>query len=182
MQTQAQADSVPIKTSERWFYRCRDCLTTVVVEGPAMLTAECAACDGPIETMGRVMPSGRLGVLEHRVPCDARCTHARGPKCECPCGGENHGTGLLVPVWRVAGASPRIQVPVADESLQRAREWREALGAARGERDRLLAEKREQGWLGAERWDRLDRLRRAISAAQSKRTHAGRMRALLSLK
>jgi hypothetical protein len=25
--------------------------------------------------------------------CDARCTNARGPLCECSCGGENHGAG-----------------------------------------------------------------------------------------
>lgn len=26
------------------------------------------------------------------VPCDARCTSARGHKCECSCGGRNHGS------------------------------------------------------------------------------------------
>ena len=25
------------------------------------------------------------------VPCDARCTGARGHTCECSCGGKNHG-------------------------------------------------------------------------------------------
>jgi hypothetical protein len=25
------------------------------------------------------------------VPCDARCTGARGHNCECQCGGKNHG-------------------------------------------------------------------------------------------
>ena len=25
--------------------------------------------------------------------CDARCEHARGFKCDCSCGGENHGAG-----------------------------------------------------------------------------------------
>ncbi len=25
------------------------------------------------------------------VACDARCTSARGPKCDCSCGGANHG-------------------------------------------------------------------------------------------
>lgn len=27
------------------------------------------------------------------VKCDARCTHAKGFRCECSCGGENHATG-----------------------------------------------------------------------------------------
>ena len=25
--------------------------------------------------------------------CDSRCQHARGRKCECSCGGKNHGNG-----------------------------------------------------------------------------------------
>lgn len=27
------------------------------------------------------------------VPCDARCTGARGHTCDCSCGGKNHGAG-----------------------------------------------------------------------------------------
>ena len=55
----------------------------------------CAGCGMPMA----------WGVLQacHRpeVRCDARCTSARGFKCDCSCGGENHGaaggmfTGLL---------------------------------------------------------------------------------------
>ena len=37
----------------------------------------------------------RFGELSARiaesVPCDRRCTHARGHNCECSCGGANHG-------------------------------------------------------------------------------------------
>lgn len=25
--------------------------------------------------------------------CDARCINAKGPSCDCSCGGENHGAG-----------------------------------------------------------------------------------------
>jgi hypothetical protein len=28
--------------------------------------------------------------------CDARCLNARGFKCECSCGGKNHGAGAFV--------------------------------------------------------------------------------------
>jgi hypothetical protein len=28
--------------------------------------------------------------------CDARCLNARGFKCECECGGKNHGAGSLM--------------------------------------------------------------------------------------
>lgn len=28
--------------------------------------------------------------------CDARCEHAKGFKCECSCGGKNHGKGSII--------------------------------------------------------------------------------------
>lgn len=31
---------------------------------------------------------------EHK--CDVRCTEAKGFRCECSCGGKNHGQGFLV--------------------------------------------------------------------------------------
>ena len=31
------------------------------------------------------------GHLNNQVPCDARCTGARGHNCECQCGGAHHG-------------------------------------------------------------------------------------------
>lgn len=31
------------------------------------------------------------GRVVESVACDARCTGARGPKCDCSCGGANHG-------------------------------------------------------------------------------------------
>jgi hypothetical protein len=30
------------------------------------------------------------------VPCDARCTGARGHTCECSCAGKNHGAGWQI--------------------------------------------------------------------------------------
>ena len=31
-----------------------------------------------------------------RHSCDARCMSARGPNCECHCGGKNHGAGFIL--------------------------------------------------------------------------------------
>jgi hypothetical protein len=31
------------------------------------------------------------GHVNESVPCDRRCTHAKGHSCECSCGGANHG-------------------------------------------------------------------------------------------
>lgn len=43
---------------------------------------------------GRFMDWGKLDAhFSESVLCDARCTNARGHKCECACAGENHGSG-----------------------------------------------------------------------------------------
>ena len=50
----------------------------------------CPECPGSLqwdEIDGRV-------VDDH--PCDARCMGARGPTCECSCGGANHGCAFQV--------------------------------------------------------------------------------------
>jgi hypothetical protein len=44
---------------------------------------------------GRMMSFGQLKAsLRLNHPCDARCLFARGPNCECSCGGANHGCGM----------------------------------------------------------------------------------------
>lgn len=47
---------------------------------------------------GEVMDRGTLvsltlmrGIINDEKPCGARCISAKGPACECSCGGENHG-------------------------------------------------------------------------------------------
>lgn len=35
-----------------------------------------------------------IGNSESSRHCDARCYDAKGPKCDCCCGGKNHGKGL----------------------------------------------------------------------------------------
>lgn len=50
----------------------------------------CPECDRSLqwdEIAGRV-------VEDH--PCDARCMCARGPNCECSCGGANHGCAFQI--------------------------------------------------------------------------------------
>lgn len=56
-------------------------------EGKATGDAVCPGCS-------RFMDWGYLDA-HHRpeVRCDARCTGARGFKCDCSCGGKNHGSG-----------------------------------------------------------------------------------------
>jgi hypothetical protein len=45
---------------------------------------------------GRVLPITRSIERKSRPSnhkCDARCLHAKGFRCECECGGKNHGRG-----------------------------------------------------------------------------------------
>lgn len=44
----------------------------------------------------------RIALTEHMIkgrvtdcPCDGRCTSAKGPNCDCSCGGKNHGGDYL---------------------------------------------------------------------------------------
>ena len=37
-----------------------------------------------------------IGNSEGSRRCDARCYDAKGPDCDCICGGKNHGKGLQV--------------------------------------------------------------------------------------
>ncbi len=47
---------------------------------------------------GRLMNQGELkGRVVPEVPCDSRCTGARGHNCDCSCGGANHGSS-----WKAA--------------------------------------------------------------------------------
>jgi hypothetical protein len=38
-------------------------------------------------------------VTGYKPICDGKCTGATGPNCDCICGGENHGTGRVVPIY-----------------------------------------------------------------------------------
>jgi hypothetical protein len=56
-----------------------------------------------INLMGEVKKH-RVFNRTFEVPCDGRCTNAQGPSCDCPCGGENHGSQKVVEVSRVVCA------------------------------------------------------------------------------
>ena len=49
------------------------------------IAAACAGC-GKTRILRRV-----LGVKRADIPCSAKCLASYGPKCECSCGGRNHG-------------------------------------------------------------------------------------------
>lgn len=58
-----------------------------VSTAPHHFTGKCPAC-GNRHTVERAIEFKQFPSM-HK--CDARCTNAKGHKCECSCGGANHG-------------------------------------------------------------------------------------------
>lgn len=50
---------------------------------PAARCGECGSADLRVNVVA--------GRLVRNKPCDGRCMGATGPRCECECGGQNHG-------------------------------------------------------------------------------------------
>jgi len=81
--------------TERHFYRC---LAIFAIDSPSRRPQKIqCGCYGETEHMGRVQSDSLIKEHE-RCACDDRCTSARGPNCECKCGGENHRTNAVVKV------------------------------------------------------------------------------------
>jgi len=94
----------------RDYYRCKDCLGVFAVEESLMgARCDCGGTRG-FWWLGYVHQF-RLAKDHLEIPCDARCTNAIGPSCDCPCGGENHGTRMVVRRVVDAGGIPRVSAP-----------------------------------------------------------------------
>lgn len=141
--------------ARRYYVRCHDCLSVMVMASPQApgrsMRFECGACGGGLTLMGEVTRDGKRWARREVVSvCDARCTNAHGPSCDCTCGGRNHGSHLVVEVVRAEGRLPRM-TPV---KVEQARALGEAYRAARDEcRDAWGArywkavESMRQGWV-----------------------------------
>jgi hypothetical protein len=171
----------------RWFVRCRLCLSIAAVEAVSLPKGEmkCSACAGPIEIMGRV--DGCSSHLDTRCKCDARCTNAKGPNCDCSCGGVNHGKGMLAtidlgtPLPGYNGPAPIVSINATEKALAMAKEFREAMIPLNRE-IRLLTEKRGQlGTLSRSDWERKCYLENTRMAARRAKTHKSRMAILAKI-
>lgn len=159
----------------RNFYRCRSCLSVVAVDGKMPHGAVCGACGrSGWWHMGEVHQD-RLVKVEDRCACDDRCTSARGPKCNCRCGGKNHGTHLVVTVVTDQGKVPLVKVPSSDEAHRIADEWDAATSGIRAELDELM---NTRGWLPQEKFNRKLSLQWRLSRAAKLKTHAARLKLL----
>lgn len=107
----------------RYYVRCVDCLGLSVVDLKERAAWGKCACGGALESMGRIR-GDTWGNTATRCACDARCTCASGPNCDCSCGGANHGSGLVVEYWIEGGRVNLRRVGRIDDSA--AAEWRAA--------------------------------------------------------
>lgn len=177
--------SAAISPATRYYLRCRDCVE------PFVVTAErvdiynhpvLCACGGKCEVMGPIL-GRRWARVEELCACDARCTGATGPSCDCACKGENHGTGRTVEVIRETGAIRLATCP--DAARERGAEYRAALGAARG---RIVArygdvpaEKERGEWVSGDRYWGYSHATDDLVAAKRLRTHKGRIARLATV-
>jgi hypothetical protein len=168
-----------MKKINRYYYRCSDCLSAVVLQ-EKLFEVECA-CGGEFELLGQVTDTGHWRRVEEKPPCDGRCTGARGWKCDCVCGGENHGTKLLVEVVREGGVA-RVRPPDAD-AIRRAEEYRAARQAVHDAMARVFGEDyrrfKERRWVESrEKWETMWAVKQELKRIARLATHAARMRRL----
>jgi hypothetical protein len=171
----------------RWFIRCRSCLLVAALDGQSdfcppkgrKLNMQCSACKGQIEVMGRVYRDDRLVTDSSRCPCDSRCTSAKGPNCDCSCGGRNHGSNLVVHVVVDAGPIPVVTMPsgLSEAAQQRAGEYAAALARIEALAAELNA-RRRSSFLSNADFNRMLRIDRVIRKVKDSRTHPGRMKML----
>lgn len=164
---------------KRHFWKCQECLSYCAIEQPGMNAwdrVKCGLCDSFMWYMGRVEQT-RLKRDEVHCACDYRCTSATGPKCNCQCGGVNHGKHAVVHVIVDAGAVPVAQVKPDARILRELREYRALRQILSDEWQELNS----QGRLSREQWNRKIRLSNAIGHARTLTSHAGRMKALANV-
>ena len=169
-----EAQGPPAPPAQRFFYRCGDCLGAFAVDGKPVRGAQCD-CGGSLSYMGRVKMD-RLVVDRVGVPCDARCTGASGPLCDCQCGGVNHGSQRIVILEVDVGGVPRIVSGGEDQAKRFARrdEFAHLMTHAVVVRDELP---------GADSYYSEERTRRrklwaAIRKAERSKAHHHRMKVL----
>jgi len=90
---------------ERYYLKCTYCERPISVECERediklISTLTCPLCgkhDLPLTIMGRIEGTDAHLITDGvKAACDARCTNAIGPHCDCICNNKNHGTHRLV--------------------------------------------------------------------------------------
>jgi len=120
---------------ERHFLKCSYCERPMAVnvstreELGFILEQVCPLCgEKALRYMGRVQKTDL--VKQHvKSACDLRCTNAVGPKCDCVCCNENHGTHRLVVFNKIVGKLEVVEKDLLNNNvayLQRIKRMAEA--------------------------------------------------------
>ena len=157
----------------RHFWKCPSCLTVAATETTTTARLSCGHCNVTMSYMGRVQRS-RLVRDDAFCPCDARCTFATGPNCDCQCGGLNHGSQMLVTVAVDAGPVPIANVKPTAQTLWDLKEY-QAL------RTTLQQELATLNLYPTKNYARASRITGALWKASTMTSHAGRMKHLRSI-
>lgn len=117
--------------NQRFYYRCHDCLMTVCI---ALTTKrndlKCGICSGQLDLLGQV-EGNRWTHKAEKCTCNEMCQDARGPKCTCSCGGENHGKGYRYYIYTDATGTINVKADQdTDKLMAIANEYRAAEQAA----------------------------------------------------
>lgn len=153
---------------------------------PKLPCPYCGADDG-LRLIGKV-EGPRITSERYEVPCDERCTGAKGNKCSCPCLGTNHGKDALIVVTRDEGGMsvamanakralrdrPRIMAEVAEYTAERDALWAQ-LNDLFPELDQYRRRESVRSW---GRFRLAQGISFSISRAGSMHSHKGRMGAL----
>lgn len=172
----------------RYCFKCADCIAVFFIEDDdpnferTTRQIECD-CGGIASLMGKVH---RERVLQEEIVsvCDGRCTSAKGPSCNCHCGGANHGSGAVVKIFR--DVSNKIPKAHNDPNIGVAIEWRDGLRDAAERMTRtygadVLEKYLQKVCIGWDLYARVHRDYKKMMAAKDMKTHKGRMLKLASV-
>lgn len=162
----------------RHYYKCPLCLTVCAVAAEHQQAILCGYCSAPMEHMGRV-ERDRLVKEYETCACDDRCIYAQGPKCNCHCGGQYHGSKMVVTV-RIDNGKVVAEVTPTAQAVRDAKEYQETRERALTEW-RALNTRKHAGWIPPEDFRRWLALHTALADARKKRSHKGRMKDLAAV-
>ncbi len=155
------------------YYRCEECLTTFT----SYDKVDVCSCDGPVESLGIVRKDMTVYEEKERCACDARCTNACGPLCNCVCGGVNHGTGKMITVIVEKGKAKVKEVN--QEAIDKANDFRKAKQEAWDRYENKYKEniekEKNREWLDRSVWLEMYNFKKDYKKAIKMKVHGKRM-------
>lgn len=164
--------------NNRYYLRCHDCLLTTCIEmSNPRSDLICDICGGFFDCLG-VVTGDRWQHQVKECVCNEQCQDAKGPKCTCSCGGENHGKSYRYRLHTDAQGRVHVETDIdAEKHLSTANEYREAERAAVN-RINALPRKAEYDcgkWIDREAWNKIHNAIILLNVARKGSQHKSRM-------